>query len=297
MGCLLLTGAQTALGDKHKAILLYPELRAPYSNVFEDIIKGVGTGFDGEIQRVTVKKTTTADDLKSVIDRARPHLIFALGKSSLKSIANVNTDAPILTAGVTKNGPSTAGISMLPDPRVVFEKLFLLKGQVNKVYVVSRGNRYDEQLESAASYLSASGSALEFVRVSSIQEAARAYRNILDKVEPGDAIWILPSAPYLDNSVLSVILEHAWKRRILVFSSNPSHVRRGVLFAVYPDNQGMGQSLGKLANRVVAKEDVAHGLLPLQDVLLAVNERTTKHLGIDLDEKARSEIDLMLPAR
>lgn len=297
LGLIMYSGAGRAVAAEHKAVLFYPELRAPFSNVFDEMIRGVETVFHGDIRRVSISKSTTSEEIGEILTQEAPELIFTLGSRTLQVVGEHKPQVPVLAAGITRNGSSTTGISMLPDPWVVFDKLFLIKGKVDRVYVVSRADRYDEQLERAGDYLNTVNSTLEPIRVASIQEAAKAYRRILDRVKPGDAIWILPSAPYLDNSVLSVILEQAWKRRILVFSSNPSHVKRGVLFAVYPDNLGMGVSLGKLGNRVIAKDDIEHGLQPLRDVLLAVNERTTKHLGIDLDEKARSEINLMLPAR
>ena len=35
----------------------------------------------------------------------------------------------------------------------------------------------------------------------------------------------------------------------------------------------------------------------LEDVFVTVNERTSNHLGINLTEAMRAEIDLILPAR
>ena len=81
-----------------------------------------------------------------------------------------------------------------------------------------------------------------------------------------------------------------------MFSSNPLHVKRGMLFAVYPDNRGMGASLGRLANETLSGEKLS-GMMPLKDVLIAVNERTSRHLAIELTNEMKSNIDLLLPAR
>lgn len=93
-----------------------------------------------------------------------------------------------------------------------------------------------------------------------------------------------------------MLLDVAWKKNLVVFSSNPLHVKHGALFAVYPDNRKMGASLGNLANRILTS-DVDQKMSPLQDVLLAVNERTGNHLGLSLSSKVRDEVNLLLPAR
>ena len=58
----------------------------------------------------------------------------------------------------------------------------------------------------------------------------------------------------------------------------------------------MGVSLGRLANKVL-KGGVEPGMQTLQDTLLAVNERTSNHLGLSLSKEVKENVDLLLPVR
>ena len=67
--------------------------------------------------------------------------------------------------------------------------------------------------------------------------------------------------------------------------------------ALYPDNVGLGRSLGTLAiNRTQIGGLKTSGMLPLRDLLVAVNVRTAEHLGLDLVRRGKQEFDLMFPA-
>ena len=75
----------------------------------------------------------------------------------------------------------------------------------------------------------------------------------------------------------------------------PIHVKQGAL-SIYPNNYKMGISLGSLARDVARGNNVERRMQALEDVFVTVNERTSKHLGINLTGM-RAEIDLILPAR
>ncbi|MDX8386011.1 MAG: hypothetical protein R8M11_05800, partial [Gallionella sp.] len=85
-----------------------------------------------------------------------------------------------------------------------------------------------------------------------------------------------------ERAVLPLILQKSWNQGISVFSSNFNHVRRGVLFSLYPDNIGLGGSLATMAQGILAsKSKETHGISPLRDVMSVGNQRTAKHLGVD----------------
>ena len=87
-----------------------------------------------------------------------------------------------------------------------------------------------------------------------------------------------------DSSILPLVLQDSWNNDLAVFSSNFGYVQRGVLFSLYPDNVALGKSLAGLAQEILISGDYGkHGLMPLRDVKSAVNSRTAKHLGINLN--------------
>ena len=85
-----------------------------------------------------------------------------------------------------------------------------------------------------------------------------------------------------ESTVLPMVLKESWKSNLAVFSSSFGHVRRGVLFSLYPDNVGLGRHLAGSALGMIAAGGSTSGMLPLREVLMAVNLRTAKHLGLNV---------------
>ena len=79
-------------------------------------------------------------------------------------------------------------------------------------------------------------------------------------------------------------LEAAWKRRLVVFSSNPLHVKRGTLFALYPDHELMGSALADLAIRQIQgnpePQILPHGFEQRGEHAVAATDDIDATLGI-----------------
>ncbi len=279
-----------------RAVVLYPDMRQPYSKVFEDIISGISVGFSGEIIRAPLQdggdfagQTWTANN--------SPDVIIALGNRGYEAARDLGiVDVPVVLAGVSETGSHAySGIAVLPDPAVVLARLKLLAPRVTRVHVLVREDgdgEYNRLIREAAD-----SDRLQTVvhACADFRDCARAVRDITES-NPGrtDALWLAdPGA--VDNTILGLILENAWRQRFVVLSNNPAHVRRGVLFALYPNNQKMGETLGGMANRAAANGYQPEGILPLQDVSLAVNLRTGSHIGLIFDRNVRNQIDLVFP--
>ena len=89
-------------------------------------------------------------------------------------------------------------------------------------------------------------------------------------------------------------MEKAWAREIVVFSSKPSHAKRGALFSTYPDNFVLGQHLFKMVNELaLLPEDKKFA--PLSSMQLAVNLRTAAHLGLKYSAEQQQKFKLTFP--
>ncbi len=116
---------------------------------------------------------------------------------------------------------------------------------------------------------------------------------------------------------MSQILEQAWEKNLVVFSGNPSHIRRGLLFSMYPDNTRLGQALGQLAQEIQVRHEQTGSsleaenpdtgipaeslaphkqhihILPLEHLHTGINLRTAEHLGIEISRE--QEFDIIYP--
>ena len=274
-------------------LVLYPDVRAPFSKVFEDISSGAEEGFEGGSSSKSISDDTSASKL---LLRKQPDVVLVLGKRSLINLKDVGSNVSVVLGAVSSQQFEFPGISMVPDPKVILDKLLLLSPSVGRIHVVKKSKDSDLQLDGAAKYLASVNKELVVYQSTDIREAANIYARLIDEASAGDAIWILQDGSYVNSAIFSLLLDAAWSKHLVVFSSNPLHVKHGALFAVYPDNKNMGASLGRLANKVL-KGGVKPGMETLQDTLLAVNERTSNHLGISLSKEVKENVDLLLPVR
>ena len=51
-------------------------------------------------------------------------------------------------------------------------------------------------------------------------------------------------------SVVQKALEEAWKRNLIIISSNFSDVKKGVLLSVFPNNEATGKQLAKSLKKI-----------------------------------------------
>jgi putative ABC transport system substrate-binding protein len=274
-------------------LVLYPQVHAPFSKIFEDISSGAEEGFEGDSSSQSISEGVSAS---KILRRKQPNILLALGNGGLKSLEGVDSNVPVVVGAVSHQHNDYPGISIVPDPKVIIDRLLLLSPSVGRIHVVKKSIGSDLQLDGADKYLVALNKELIVHQSKDIREAASIYARLIDEASDGDAIWILQDGSYVNSAIFSLLLDAAWSKGLIVFSSNPLHVKHGALFAVYPDNKNMGVSLGRLANEVL-KGEVTRGMRTLQDTFLAVNERTSHHLGLSLTSEIKEHVNLLLPAR
>ena len=273
---LLLPGKALSSG----LLIVYPKVKAPYHKIYEDIIKGINENYPGKSQELQLPANSESNMLAESLKRYEPDVLVTLGRHALNKVCQLSSPPPIVAGAITKTEEVVSGVSMSPDPEVILSHLVEMAPFVKRVYVVA-DLEHQAQLEGAATYLSQQGKILQIETAESVQEAATKYLKIIHQASAENAIWLMRSASLNDPSLLMLILEAAWKKKIVVFSSNPSHVKRGALFSLYPDNEKMGHTLAKIAQQLERKLIPAGtGLTPLRSVHLIVNKRTSKHLGI-----------------
>ncbi len=264
--------------------IIYPKVKAPYNKIYKDIIKGINENYPGKTQKFELPHNGDNNDLTEQIEQHQPDVLVALGKGSLKKAQQLASPIPIVVGAITKTEEAIAGVSMSPSAEVVLSHLLGMAPFVKQVHVVSDHQR-QTQLDGAEAFLLERGKALKVEQVKSVQEAADRYLKIIHKASTEDAIWLMRGGSLNDPSILMLVLEAAWKKKIIVFSSNPSHVKRGALFSLYPDNRKMGGTLAEIAQQHELKLiSPSAGLAPLKSVHLIVNKRTSKHLGIMLND-------------
>ena len=129
-----------------------------------------------------------------------------------------------------------------------------------------------------------------------IQEAALQYKSILNnKLGPTDAIWlpldnILPS-----DVILPDILESAWDNKYIIFSTSPFYVKRGGLFALFPDHYKLGQQIAELAMQAGNPQSIKFSYA--RNYKSTINIRTARHIGMHISNEGIKQYDIVYPIR
>jgi putative ABC transport system substrate-binding protein len=143
----------------------------------------------------------------------------------------------------------------------------------------------------------AQGLELTALEAANLASAARIYETQLASADGRrDALWLPQDAVTVDeNTILPLVLKESWTRSLPVFSSSVLHVKKGVLFGMYPNNQQLGRDLAALALSMQNGETVRREVTPLRAVRTALNTRTASHLGLNLVVSQQRNFDAIYP--
>lgn len=302
--CILLLPQVRA--DTPVTAVLFPEIREPFRSVFTTIADGVREALDGQVVVRALGNDDSADEIDEWLREHGIRTTVVLGSRGQELSDALSATTPVVIGGIHMSSGmrdgAYHGIVLNPDPERLFQRLRSLAPSVKRVHIVYHSQREQWLVDSSIEAAERAGITLNPVPVNRLQDAANSYLEVLRSQKSGsEALWLSQDSAVLDEqAVLPMILKEAWDRKLIVFSSNPSHVRRGVLFALYPDNHGMGRSLGKLSLEL--HEGLAHGaatapggMLLLKDLLTAFNVRTAGRIGIRYSRDDLSKFDLVFP--
>ena len=279
--------------------VLYPDIGEPFRSVFASILEGIREQARQPVPGFAVTGDATPPALIEELRKRDVRVVIALGRSGLKAAAALDRAIGVV-AGCVIGAPEAQAQaytvhSLAPDPALVFAQLRRLVPGARRVFVVhDPQNAWLAKL--AAEAARAAGMELVAFEADEPKRALRAYQELIAAIDPKrDALWLPQDATTVEETtLLPLVLQEAWQRSFAVCSSNVAHVRRGALFALYPDNPALGRSLAQSALETLAGRRTARGMLPLRDVLVAANHRTAAHLGIELDLRTH-RIDKLYP--
>jgi putative ABC transport system substrate-binding protein len=188
------------------------------------------------------------------------------------------------------------GVSIRIHPRDYLTHLRLLSPNSNNIIIF-----YLEDDKSLIPLIETEarkhGFSVNPVRVIDAVSAIRSISAVINEADPANtAMWFTRDVIELNTELLfPYILEESWKRGIPVFSGMISHTKRGFLFSLYPDYEGIGEALGR------SIEAFTSGRRALQAefcpaVKFALNIRTVQHLGLTPNEIVLKNVDLTFPA-
>ena len=267
--------------------VIYPDIGEPYRSVFTQIIDGIEEKAKGRVSNYPVGKDVNVGELKETLRRQDAKVVIALGRQGMKVARSLESDLGLVVGGVLSASDdevqSAQVNSLSPDPALLFSRLKSMMPKARRVFTVYDPRQNEWLIRLAKEAARQQGLELEAYQAQDLRSAMHAYQEILDKADVSrDALWLpQDSTTVEDSTVMPMLLQESWGHSLTMFSSSFSHVRRGVLFSLYPDNVDLGRSLAGSALSMMTSGENASGLSPLREVLMAINLRTARHLGIN----------------
>ncbi len=276
-----------AAGDGTIAVI-YPDIGEPYRSVFTQIIGGIESKAKGRVTHFAVKPDVDVAELNNSLRRQNAKVVIALGRQGVKATSALDNDIGVVVGGVLtapENEVRDHQVNSLsPDPVLLFSRLKGMMPGVRRVFTVYDPRQNAWLMRLAQEAARAQGLQLMVYEAQDLRGAARAYQEIFAASDSSqDALWLpQDSITVEEGTVLPMVLQESWDRNLAVFSSSFGHVRRGVLFSLYPNNVELGRHLaGSALGYLATGSNESSGMLPLREVLMAINLRTAKHLGIN----------------
>jgi putative ABC transport system substrate-binding protein len=293
-----------AIVGKGSIAVLYPDLGEPYRSVFAKIIEGIEEKARVPVRNYPIAANADIGELNAQLKRNGTKVVIALGRQGLKTATGLDRDLPVVVGGVVSvpegQNRDLTGVTLTPDPALLFSRLKNLLPGVKRVIVVYDPQQNDWLMKLARDAARAQGLELQAHEARDLAAAARLYESAFASADPRrDAIW-LPQDPTTvdEGTILPLVLKNSWDRGVPVFSSSYLHVKKGALFALYPNNVELGRTLASSALNVLAGDpgkNGKQGIAPLREVHIAVNLRTASHIGLNIGYQQQRSFDSIFP--
>ncbi len=277
--------------------VLYPEVPSPYRAIFDTIIQGIKSLENAEYSLYPLSEDQNIEQLRKRLEKSQVKGIIALGKRGFLTAQQLNMPLPITIGALPLIPNGISGISLSADPEQIFSRLKSLVPDTKQVFVVYSPKANGWLLPYAEKAARNYGLNLTAFSAEDLRETMHLYRQLLDENRGrSTTIWLpLDKLTADEDIVLPMLLQEAWNRDLVIVSSKPTHVQRGALFSLYPDNFGLGQ---ELAEHLQQQQKLGKtGVVPLKKLHLAVNMRTAAHLGLNFSNSQLQSFDLSFPAR
>jgi putative ABC transport system substrate-binding protein len=289
---------QAALGRGSIAVL-YPNVEEPFRSAFISMIQGIEERIKFKVRAYAVDARSDTADLNNSLRRGGTKVVIALGRQGLAAAAGLDRDISVLVGGVLllSDAENIAGISMTPDPAMLFSRVRQLLPELRRVIVVYNPQKSDWLIKLAREAAKVQNLELSVHVAADMAGAARLYSQLIASADNRhDAVWLPHDSTTVEEStILPLVLRESWNNNLPVFSSNVLHVKKGALFAMVADHVELGRALGSSAIGMVAGEVRRRPLVPLRELQTAINLRTASHIGLNLGPLQQRSYDYVYP--
>jgi len=289
---------QASIG-KGTIAVVYPNVEEPFRSAFIAMIQGIEERTKLKVRSYPVDPKVDTAELNATLKRNGTKVVIALGRQGLNATAGLDREIAVLAGGVLllSDAENVMGISMTPDPAMLFSRLRALLPELKRVIVVYNPQKSEWLVKLAREAAKAQGLELQAHVAGDLARAAQLYPQLIAAADNRhDAVWLPHDSTTVEEStILPLVLRESWNSGVPLFSSNVLHVKKGALFAMVPDNVELGRTLAASALGVIAGDVRRRALVPLRELQTAINLRTASHIGLNLGALQQRSFDFVYP--
>lgn len=290
---------QASIGKGGTIAVLYPNVEEPFRSAFVSMIQGIEERTKLHVRSYPVDPRVDTAELNSTLKRNGTRVVIALGRQGLNATAGLDKEITVLAGGVLllSEADNVAGISMTPDPALLFARLRALLPELKRVIVVYNPQKTEWLIKLAREAARAQGLELSTHVAGDLARAAQLYSQLIAAADNRhDAVWLPHDTTTVEEgTILPLVLRESWNSGVPLFSSNALHVKKGALFGMVPNNVELGRTLASSALGVIAGDNRRRSLTPLRELQTAINVRTASHIGLNLGERQQRSFDFVYP--
>lgn len=288
-----------ASAGKGTIAVLYPNVSEPVRSAFISMIQGIEERTRVRVRSYAVEPRTDPAELNQQLKKANTRVVIALGRQGLSVASGLDRDILVLVGGALLLSDSEIvnvnGISMTPDPALLFARLRALLPDVKRVLVVYDPKKTEWLLRLAREAARAQGLELVAHEARDLGQAAQFYTTLIRSADSKrDALWLPHDTTTVEErTLLPLILRESWNESVPIFSSNILHAKKGALFAMSPNNVELGKSLATSALGMMAGDMRRRGVYPVRELHTALNMRTANHMGLNIGNVEQRAFDFI----
>ncbi|UTW46055.1 hypothetical protein KFE80_03940 [bacterium SCSIO 12696] len=281
----------TALADEPTLAIISVAGKRGVPPIFKDIIKGVKNDFDGKVREYSLKGGYSQERLLNDLRSDGVDAVVVLGSSGRQAATAVSDHYPVVmgaVASVPLDG--VGGVVLQPSSSVVLRYLSQLAPDVKALHLVYDPKKHQMALAQTEESASSRQVVVTAHPSNHSKETQQAIEQSLATADQSRrAIWVLFGTKF-DNAIKENLIKDSWGQPVIPFHYTISSKDIELFpFVLLPDWQGMGQQLSDMVSQRLDGKAVE--VLPLNRVKLWVNQKKSRHYGLDLDGDVRKSID------
>lgn len=297
----LCLGSSRALAAPVDTLIIMPDVSGAAKTIYDQVVAGVQSNSSLNTALIKINQDNDEAWLSSQIARYKPKLVIPIGNSSYKLCYSTSQrgglpeNTRIVAGGISGKPNGIPTLSLTGSPFETISQVKALAPEVRDIRLVYNeklnGWWYEQAKELAKSFN------LEIIgyQASDLQQGVKLYSTMMKEANNNtSAIWIPLKSIVPSKTILPLVLEKAWAKKLPVISNNPSHTRLGGLMALYPDHYAMGQQLAEFALAHYHQQEIEN-INGTDTLKMAINVRTSAHLGLRLNDSELERFDKVFP--